>query len=199
MKPNFDENKLLPAIVQDARTRAVLMLAWMNADAWRLTRATREAHFWSRQRRALWKKGETSGNVQSVREIRLDCDNDAVLLSVDPAGPACHTGATSCFFNLVGDPAAPAETDWRDLERVIRERRDHPRADSYTARLFAQGIEEIAKKVGEEGVEVALAARQSDERLIAEVADLFYHTLVLLAARGLTFEQIEKELAKRQR
>ncbi len=200
MEPKWNEQGLVPAVVQDARTRQVLMLAWMNAEAWRLTQESGEAHFWSRGRGELWRKGATSGNVQRVQAIRLDCDDDAVLLLVDPAGPACHTGATSCFFNVAGESRAesPGANVLRDLERVILDRQRNPRPDSYTARLFAQGIEEITKKVGEESIEVVLAAvRQSDERLVSEVADLFYHALVLLAARGVSLEQVERELGRR--
>jgi phosphoribosyl-ATP pyrophosphohydrolase/phosphoribosyl-AMP cyclohydrolase len=210
-EPKWNEQGLVPAIVQDARTGEVLMMAWMNAEAWRLTQETGEAHFWSRSRQSLWHKGETSGNVQRVVEIRLDCDADTVLLRVEPAGPACHTGERSCFYTIVGDRKSevggqrsevradsPAILD--QLYQVIVDRKQNPRPESYTARLFAAGMEEISKKVGEELVEVIVAALgQSDERLVSETADLFYHTLVLLAARGVSLTQVEAELEKRRK
>jgi phosphoribosyl-ATP pyrophosphohydrolase/phosphoribosyl-AMP cyclohydrolase len=204
MEPKWNEQGLAPAIVQDARTGEVLMMAWMNAEAWRLTRETGEAHFWSRSRQALWHKGETSGNVQRIVEIRLDCDSDTALLRVEPAGPACHTGARSCFFAVVGNPQSairnPQSPILNQLYEVILDRQQHPRPDSYTARLFEQGIAAITKKVGEESVEVIVAALgQSDERLVSEVADLFYHTLVLLAARGAPLSQVEEELERRRK
>jgi phosphoribosyl-ATP pyrophosphohydrolase/phosphoribosyl-AMP cyclohydrolase len=204
MQPIWNEQGLAPAIVQDARTGEVLMLAWMNAESWRLTQETGEAHFWSRSRQQLWHKGETSGNVQRVVEIRLDCDSDAILLKVDPAGPACHTGERSCFFTVIGDQLSVIsdrqDTILQELERVIQERRRNPRPDSYTSRLFELGINEIAKKVGEESVEAIVAALgQSDERLVSEIADLMYHSLVLLAARDVSFDQVEAELQQRRK
>jgi phosphoribosyl-ATP pyrophosphohydrolase/phosphoribosyl-AMP cyclohydrolase len=195
---------LAPAIVQDARTGEVLMLAWMNADAWQLTQDTGEAHFWSRSRQSLWHKGETSGNVQHVVEIRLDCDEDAILLRVEPAGPACHTGEHSCFFQFVSGQQSrvgdqPSNVLGR-LYRVILDRKQNPRPDSYTAQLLERGLAEISKKVGEESVEVIVAALgQPDERLVSEMADLLYHSLVLLAARNVSLEQVEQELERRRK
>ena len=175
---------LTPAIVQDAETNRVLMLAWMDEEALRLTRETGEAHFFSRSRERLWRKGETSGNTLAVEELRDDCDGDAVLLRVRPAGPTCHTGSVSCF--------AP----W--LWRRVVERATQRREGSYVARLVAEGSAAAARKVGEEGVEVALAgAGESDERLVSEVADLWFHTYVLLAARGLDPAAVEDELERR--
>jgi phosphoribosyl-AMP cyclohydrolase / phosphoribosyl-ATP pyrophosphohydrolase len=215
-EPKWNEQGLAPAVVQDARTGEVLMVAWMNAEAWRLSQETGETHFWSRSRQSLWHKGETSGNVQRVVEIRLDCDADAVLLRVEPAGPACHTGERSCFFTVVRDRrsevgdrrsevggqrseiGSPAILD--QLYQVILDRKRTAPAGSYTARLFESGLQEISKKVGEESVEVIVAALgQSDERLVSETADLFYHTLVLLAARGVSLAQVEAELEKRRK
>ena len=214
VEPTWNEQGLAPAIVQDAKTGEVLMMAWMNAEAWRLSQETGEAHFWSRSRQKLWHKGETSGNVQRVVEIRLDCDADTVLLRVEPAGPACHTGERSCFFTVVGDrkldarragsqrsevrAGSPAILD--QLYQVILDRKRTAPAGSYTARLFESGLQEISKKVGEESVEVIVAALgQSDERLVSETADLFYHALVLLAARGVSLTQVEAELEKRRK
>src|SRR5438876_1160951 len=160
---------LRAAIVQDAATGRVLMLAWMDDEALRLTRATGEAHFFSRSRNRLWHKGETSGNTLAVEELREDCDGDAILLRVRPAGPACHTGSASCF--------AP----W--LWRVVAERASARPAGSYVAALLEEGTAGAARKVGEEGLEAALAALgEDDDRLVAEIADLWFHTYVLLAA-----------------
>jgi phosphoribosyl-AMP cyclohydrolase / phosphoribosyl-ATP pyrophosphohydrolase len=175
---------LRPAIVQDVTTGRVLMLAWMNDEAERLTRETGEAWFWSRSREQLWRKGETSGNTLVVEELRDDCDGDALLLRVTPAGPACHTGSVSCF--------APA------LWRTISERALERPAGSYTTELLEAGIGAVARKVGEEAVEVTVAALdESDERLVEEAADLVYHLYVLLAARGLDIAAVEDELVRR--
>ncbi len=176
--------ELTPAIVQDADTRRVLMLAWMDEDALRLTRETGEAHFFSRSRGRLWRKGETSGNTLSVEELRDDCDGDAILLRVRPAGPTCHTGAVSCFAPWL----------WRRVAERAKERPD----GSYVVSLLDDGPAAAARKVGEEGLEVALAgAGESDERLVSELADLWFHTYVLLAARGLDPSLVEDELRSR--
>jgi len=202
-QPRWNEQGLAPTIVQDAKTGVVLMLAWMNAEAWQLTQETGEAHFWSRSRQSLWHKGDTSGNVQHVVEIRLDCDADTILLRVDPAGPACHTGERSCFYTVVnGLPSAVGghAPVLDELYRVILDRKQNPRPGSYTAQLLEEGMAEISKKVGEESVEVIVAAlSQSDERLVSETADLLYHSLVLLAARGVPLAQVEAELEKRRK
>lgn len=202
-QPRWNEQGLAPAIVQDARTGEVLMLAWMNAEAWQITQETGEAHFWSRSRQSLWHKGETFGNVQHIVEIRLDCDADTILLRVDPAGPACHTGERSCFYTVVnGLPSTVGghASVLDELYRVILERKQNPRPGSYTAQLLEKGMAEISKKVGEESVEVIVAALgQSDERLVSETADLLYHLLVLLAARGVSLAQVEAELEKRRK
>ena len=175
--------ELIPAIVQDAGSNRVLMLAWMDAEALRLTRETGEAHFFSRSRGRLWRKGETSGNTLAVEELRDDCDDDAILLRVRPAGPACHTGSVSCF--------AP----W--LWRRVAERAATRPEGSYVAGLVAEPAA-AARKVGEEGVEAALAgAGESDERLVSELADLWFHSYVLLAARGLDPDAVECELERR--
>ncbi len=204
----FDERGLIPAVVQDAATGAVLMVAWMNAEALRLTRETGLATFWSRSRQEIWQKGSTSGNVQRVGEIRVDCDRDTLLLRVHPAGPACHTGARSCFYRaLTGEgglrslPAGERESgDLLDeLFAVILERKRTAPSGSYTTSLLADP-DEALKKVGEEAIEVILAAKgQSDERLTAEAADLLYHLLVVLASRDLTLDDVREELARRRR
>ncbi len=175
---------LTPAIVQDASTGRVLMLGYMDDEALRRTRESCEAWFWSRSRQEYWHKGATSGNTFAVEEIRDDCDGDAILLRVRPAGPACHTGAESCF--------AP----W--LWRVVAERATLRPEGSYVVGLLDEGVAAVAQKVGEEAVEAALAAvADTDERLIEELADLWFHSYVLLAARGLDPERVEEELRRR--
>jgi phosphoribosyl-ATP pyrophosphohydrolase/phosphoribosyl-AMP cyclohydrolase len=175
---------LRAAIVQDAESGRVLMLAWMDAEAERLTRETGEVHFFSRSRDRLWRKGETSGNTLAVEELRDDCDGDALLLRVRPNGPACHTGSVSCF--------AP----W--LWRRVRERAETLPEGSYVAGLLRGGPAATAQKLGEEGVEAALAvASEDDERVVAEIADLWFASYVALAARGLDPAAVEEELARR--
>jgi phosphoribosyl-ATP pyrophosphohydrolase/phosphoribosyl-AMP cyclohydrolase len=176
--------ELRPAIVQDARDGRVLMLAWMDAEAERLTRETGEAWFWSRSRERLWRKGETSGNTLAVEELRDDCDGDALLLRVTPSGPACHTGSVSCF----------APELWRTIAQRALERPE----GSYTVSLLEGGAAACARKVGEEASELAVAAlAESDERVVEEAADLVYHLYVLLAARGLDVAAVEEELKAR--
>jgi len=178
------DETLTPVIVQDAETNRVLMLAYANDEALRRTRESGEAWFWSRSRQELWHKGATSGNTMAVEEIADDCDGDALLYRVRPSGPACHTGAESCF--------AP----W--LWRVVVERASTRPEGSYVAGLLDAGPAAAARKVGEEGVEAALAAvTESDERLVEELADLWFHSYVLLAARGLQPSAVEDELRRR--
>ena len=176
--------ELRPAIVQDAETRRVLMLAWMDDEAERLTRQTGEAWFWSRSRERLWRKGETSGNTLAVQELRDDCDGDALLVRVRPAGPTCHTGSLSCF--------APAL--WRT---VIQRALERPEG-SYVTSLLDEGVAAAARKVGEEAVETVTAAlAETDERLAEEAADLVFHLYVLLAARGVDLARVDDVLAAR--
>ncbi|MBI2369173.1 MAG: bifunctional phosphoribosyl-AMP cyclohydrolase/phosphoribosyl-ATP diphosphatase HisIE [Deltaproteobacteria bacterium] len=203
----FDRDGLIPAVVQDAASRDVLMVAHMNREALERTLATGRTHFWSRARQALWAKGESSGHVQHVRAVRYDCDADALLIEVDQVGVACHTGQWSCFFNDVALPAGPATAPVAPagqpqillrLARVIEARRAEPRADSYVASLFARGRERILKKVGEEATELLLSGQgQQPAALIHEVADLWFHTLVLLADAGLGPEAVFQELERR--
>ncbi len=202
-KIHWDERGLAPAVVQDAHTGQVLMLAYVNRESLARTLESGETWFWSRSRGELWHKGATSGNVQRVVEVRYDCDADTLLLRVEPAGPACHTGHQSCFYRRLPDgaevelPAAP-EGVLAHLEAVIRDRQAHPRPDSYTCQLLDAGLPQMARKVGEEAVEVVVAAQsETDERLLSELADLAYHALVLLAARGLSWADVEAELARR--
>ncbi|MGB2710454.1 MAG: bifunctional phosphoribosyl-AMP cyclohydrolase/phosphoribosyl-ATP diphosphatase HisIE [Conexibacter sp.] len=194
----FDDRGLVPCIVQDWRTGEVLMLAYMNADALERTRATGELHFWSRSRGELWHKGATSGNVQRLRALRVDCDADTVLALVEPAGPACHTGERSCFFAGELVPHAPHET-LPALERTIAARAATRPDGSYTAQLLADPALAGAK-VEEEAEEVVRAVREeSDERVAEEAADVLYHLLVLLRARGLGLADAERVLDARSR
>jgi phosphoribosyl-ATP pyrophosphohydrolase/phosphoribosyl-AMP cyclohydrolase len=194
----FDERGLVPAIVQDSESGEVLMLAYMNQKALEATLETGETHFWSRSRQEQWHKGATSGNIQTVVSIAVDCDADALLVRVHPAGPACHTGNQTCFYRSLTEKEDEDRMDINQLFQVICDRRDNPSEKSYTARLIAQGEDEILKKVGEEAMEVLLAAKgQGDQRVVEEVADLTYHVLVLLASRGLSPEDIRAELSRR--
>lgn len=194
----FDERGLVPCIVQDARSGEVLTLAYMNAESLRLTRETGEMHFFSRSRQELWHKGATSGNTQALRALRVDCDGDALLALVEPAGPACHTGERTCFYRGDFDPAAPYEV-LPTLERTIASRAAERPDGSYTASLLADP-ELIGAKVEEEAEEVARAAREeSDERVSEEAADVLYHLAVLLRGRGLSLQDAERVLDGRRR
>jgi phosphoribosyl-ATP pyrophosphohydrolase/phosphoribosyl-AMP cyclohydrolase len=204
----WDADGLVPAVVQDAADGRVLMLAYMNAESLRATLETGYTHFWSRSRRALWKKGETSGHVQRVREVRLDCDGDTVLVKVDQTGPACHTDAPTCFFRAAGEggalaeaPEAPAlDREFVKLYEVIRRRREEADPDaSYVARLFAKGDDKILGKVAEEAGEVLLAAKDKDPGAVTrEAADLLFHLLVALAASGVGPGDVADELRRRE-
>jgi phosphoribosyl-ATP pyrophosphohydrolase/phosphoribosyl-AMP cyclohydrolase len=185
MQPEPAGNRLVPAIVQDARSGRVLMLAYMDDEALRRTRETGLATFWSRSRQQYWQKGQTSGNTLAVEEIRDDCDGDALLVRVVPAGPACHAGSTSCF--------APAL--WRTVVERVRERPD----GSYVASLADAGVARAAQKLGEEAVEAAIAAAAGDGRLVEEAADVLFHLYVLLAVSGVDVSEVEDELARRRR
>jgi phosphoribosyl-AMP cyclohydrolase / phosphoribosyl-ATP pyrophosphohydrolase len=193
---HFDEKGLVPCVVQDARTGEVLTLAYMNQEALERTRASGETWFWSRSREELWHKGETSGNVQRVRELRWDCDADAILALVEPAGPACHTGERTCFHNGELEPVAAEAL--AALERTIGRRRVERPEGSYTVELL-DDPGRIGEKVREEADEVARAAAQEgDERVAAEAADVLYHLGVLLASRGLGFADAFTELNGRR-
>jgi phosphoribosyl-ATP pyrophosphohydrolase/phosphoribosyl-AMP cyclohydrolase len=199
MDVRYDERGLAPCVIQDWRTGEVLTLAYMNADALARTRETGELHLWSRSRGELWHKGATSGNTQAVRALRLDCDADAILALVEPAGPACHTGARTCFHDGDLEPPAPHEA-LPGLERTIAERAaaGAPGA-SYTARLLADPLL-AGEKVREEAEEVTRAAREeSEERVAEEAADVLYHLLVLLRSRGLGLNDAAGVLLGRRR
>jgi phosphoribosyl-AMP cyclohydrolase / phosphoribosyl-ATP pyrophosphohydrolase len=194
----YDESGLVPCVIQDWRTGEVLTLAHMNEEALRHTRATGELHLWSRSRQELWHKGATSGNTQAVRALRVDCDGDALLALVEPAGPACHTGERTCFHRGELEPPAPHET-LPALERTLAERARERPAGSYTVALL-DDPPLIGEKVMEEAEEVARAAREeTDERVDEEAADLLYHLLVLLRGRGRTLADAERVLDARRR
>ncbi|MBA3712129.1 MAG: bifunctional phosphoribosyl-AMP cyclohydrolase/phosphoribosyl-ATP diphosphatase HisIE [Pyrinomonadaceae bacterium] len=214
----FDEAGLVPAVVQDARTREVLTLAYMNAESLKRTLEDGETWFWSRSRSELWHKGATSGNTQRVVEVRLDCDGDAIVALVEPAGPACHTGARSCFQSETENESddiadesvatvkdAHQSSDVRDLGSLLTElyqlikmrRREMPDG-SYTTYLFREGLDKILKKVGEESAEIIIAAKNENAHaLTSEISDLLYHVMVLMVERGISLEQVGVELARR--
>lgn len=202
----FDPAGLVPVVAQDAATGAVLTLAYANREAVEKTLETGEAHYFSRSRQELWRKGATSGNTQRVTEVRLDCDSDALLYKVEPRGPACHTGEKSCFFTTVAGPGVGVATGGggevgfgamvERLAGVISERHREMPEGSYTARLLSGGTGRLSQKVGEEAVEVVVAALEG-ERLAEEAADLVYHLLVLLEERGVGIEEVARVLRDR--
>ena len=197
----FDGGGLVPVVAQDAASGDVLTLAYANREALEKTLATGEAHFYSRSRRELWRKGETSGNTQKVVEVRLDCDGDTLLYRVEPAGPACHTGERSCFFTSLADSDGEIPDLGRTLTRLaetIAGRRQEMPEGSYTAKLLNRGTGYTAQKVGEEAVEVVVAALEG-ENLAEESADLLYHLLVLLEGRGVRVEEVARVLDERHR
>jgi phosphoribosyl-ATP pyrophosphohydrolase/phosphoribosyl-AMP cyclohydrolase len=203
---SWDERGLIPAVVQETETGEVLMVAWMDRQALEATRTTGLSHFWSRSRRTLWRKGETSGHIQHVDGIYADCDRDTLLLQVHQEGVACHTGARTCFFTRLSEKGAgapspagagPAMLD--ALERVLESRKASPPPGSYVASLFAKGEAHICRKIGEEAIEVVTAALggEGDDRLVSEIADLWFHSMVLLAGRGLSVRRVLAELDRR--
>ncbi|MGH2417962.1 MAG: bifunctional phosphoribosyl-AMP cyclohydrolase/phosphoribosyl-ATP diphosphatase HisIE [Candidatus Limnocylindria bacterium] len=190
-RPDWSRGDLLPVVVTDAARGDLLMLAWANREALAATERSGEAHFWSRSRNELWRKGATSGNTMRVVDMTVDCDGDAIAYRVEPAGPACHIGARSCFD---GDD----RFDLGALERIIGDRRDADPAQSYTARLLSAGSRRAAEKVTEEAGELSSAALAgSDDEVVAEAADLLYHALVLLASRRIGLAAVEEDLARR--
>lgn len=191
----YDAAGLIPVVVQDRASGDVLMLAYANLEALQRTADSGLAHFWSRSRQALWRKGETSGNALRVREVRADCDRDALLMVVEPAGPACHAGTRTCF----GDTTPTGAGMLEELGRVIASRRRQAPEGSYTAKLLAKGLDHTLKKIGEESAEVVIAAKgESDERLAEESADLMFHLLVALEQRGVRPGQVLEVLRRRR-
>ena len=197
----FDENGLVPVIVQDSTTAEVLMTAWANEEALKLTADSGELTLWSRSRKELWKKGETSGNVMRVIELRIDCDGDTLLAIVDPAGPTCHTGKRTCFYrSLWGKENSTEATFLGRLWGYLNIRKSEDPEESYTARLLAKGPSRVAQKVGEEGVETAIAAATGDrEGFRYEAADLLYHLLVACISSGVSFKEVLDELMSRHK
>jgi phosphoribosyl-ATP pyrophosphohydrolase/phosphoribosyl-AMP cyclohydrolase len=196
----FDENGLIPVIMQDAISKQVLTLAYMNRQALNLTLETGEVWFYSRSRQQLWHKGETSGNIQKVVSMAFDCDRDAILLQVIPQGPACHQGTYACFGDENGTDLANPFLVLNELEAVIAKKEAERPEGSYTTYLFDQGLDKILKKVGEESAEVIIAAKNRSRReLKYETADLLYHLLVLLREQKLSFGEVLKELEERRR
>lgn len=194
----FDEHGLVPAIVQDARTREVLTLAYMNQESLARTLETGQTWFWSRSRNELWHKGATSGNTQQVVSLTTDCDNDAIVVLVEPAGPACHTGARSCFD--VKSHENQSGGLLHELYELIKTRQEERPEGSYTTYLFDKGLDKILKKVGEESAETIIAAKNDDpKQLVAETADLLYHLLVMLVARDIKLDDVRDELAQRRK
>ena len=194
----YDENGLIPAVVQDFFTDEVLMVAYMNADSLAITIAEKRTCFYSRSRQELWRKGETSGNVQHVVSVKTDCDMDAVVIKVIKDGPACHTGAESCFFNLLYEDAERRNFTLKALYEMLQGRKTQPKEGSYTSYLFEKGRDKILKKVGEECTEVIIAGAKNDRaETIFEVSDLCYHVLVLMVECGITPAEIMKELEGR--
>ncbi len=208
----FDSQSLVPAVVQDAESKEVLMLAYMNAEALLRTVESGQAWFWSRSRSELWHKGDTSGSFLNVKGICIDCDGDAILIQVEPEGPVCHTGSQSCFFNYpdlreIRGAAASQESPPKqhhdfveEIFEVIESRKREAPEGSYVASLFSQGVDRIGKKVIEEAGEVVIAAKNPElDRVVSEMADLWFHSLILLSCRGLRPEDIWEELRRRRR
>lgn len=195
----FDENGLIPAIVQDEQNGKVLMLAYMNKEALKKTLETKETWFFSRSRQELWHKGATSGNRQMVKELVLDCDQDAILVTVQPLGPACHTGKNTCFYNVAFSDGEATRHIVDELTEAIKHRKENPVEGSYTSYLFREGLDKILKKIGEESSEVIIGAKNEDKQeLTSELADLTYHALVLMEAAGVSVADVKKELLKRR-
>jgi len=196
----FDKDGLVPTVVVDVESGDVLMLAYMNAESLQISIDEGRTCFWSRSRGELWRKGETSGNVQRIVSIRADCDKDALVVTVRKNGPACHTGAESCFFEdvFVSDNEQAAQFSLNTLHGIIEDRKANKKAGSYTTYLFEKGIDKILKKLGEESTEVIIAAKSNDKaETIYEIADLTYHALVLMTEMGITPDEVKKELASR--
>lgn len=200
MRPDFKKmNNMIPAIVQDYQTKQVLMMAYVNEEAYDKMLETKETYFYSRSRNELWHKGETSGHYQYIKGMYLDCDQDTLLIYVEQVGAACHTGSYSCFFEEVIPYQEPLDI-FHDLYDLIEDRKVHPVEKSYTNYLLEQGVDKICKKVGEEASETIIAAKNDNkEELIGEISDLFYHVYVLMSQQGVTVEDIERKLGERHK
>ena len=197
-KLKFNKDGLIPAVVQDFYSKQVLTVAYMNKESLEISLREGRTCFWSRSRQQLWRKGETSGNTQRIANISADCDGDALLIEVIKAGPACHTGSESCFFDEIFADESVQEFSVDQLYKMICGRKTEKTEGSYTTYLFEKGEDKILKKVGEEATEVIVAAKNNDnEELVYEISDLFYHVLVLMVEKGISAEQIRSELARR--
>jgi len=198
MKLKFDEKGLIPVIVQDFYSKKVLMLAYMNNESLEVSMRERKTCFFSRSRNELWRKGETSGNYQHIVSIMADCDGDSLIIEVIKDGPACHTGADSCFFDPVFSSDEHPQFSYDGLYEMIEERKSAPKEGSYTTYLFEKGMDKILKKIGEECTETVIAGAKGDkEEAIFEIADLTYHVMVMMAEMGIGLSEVTKELAKR--
>ena len=206
----FDENGLVPALVQDIKSGKVLMLAYMNEESIKKTLEERVVYYYSRSRQKLWKKGETSGNIQYLKGLYCDCDKDSLLVLVEQVGAACHTGSYSCFFNPIFNLAVKEGEDAQDtpdtekvigeLYDVISQRKHSPAQGSYTSYLFDEGLDKILKKIGEESSEVIIAAKNgAKEEMVGEISDLIYHLLVLMVSQNLTIQDVAEELERRRK
>lgn len=194
----FDEKGLIPAVVVDVYSREVLTVAYMNRESLQISMDEGRTCFWSRSRQELWRKGETSGNVQRIAEIIADCDRDALVVLVEKDGPACHTGAESCFHNPLWESENLHDFTLDGLMNLIRGRKTEPKEGSYTSYLFEKGMDKMLKKVGEESTEVIIAAKDQDKKeTIYEIADLVYHVMVVMVEMGISIEDITRELASR--
>ena len=200
-KINYNDQGLVPAIAQDYLDGTVLMMAWMNQESLQKSLETGEAWYWSRSRQELWHKGKTSGHIQKIRSIRYDCDNDTLLLTIEQIGDiACHTGERSCFHQIDHSKAAPPGDTLSELFKIIGDRREYPVEGSYTCKLFQGGDNKILKKIGEEAAELVMACKDDDpEQIIAEVADLFYHSLVALAYHQVSLRDVYRKLQERRK
>ena len=198
MKPDFKKMELIPAIIQDYQTNEVLMLAYVNEEAYKKMLETNQTYFYSRSRNELWHKGQTSGHFQNIKGMYLDCDLDTLLIYVEQIGVACHTGAYSCFFNEI-KPFNNVNI-FKSLETLINDRKINPVEKSYTNYLLDQGVDKICKKVGEEASETIIAAKNNDkEELIGEISDLFYHVFVLMNNQGVSLDDVENKLKERHK
>ncbi len=196
----FDDNGLVVAVAQDYKTNEVLMVAYMNKEAIEITLKEKRTCYYSRSRKSLWRKGETSGNIQYLKGIYYDCDGDAILMKVDQVGNACHTGAHSCFFNKVYEENVTDQAILNKVYSQIINRRDNPKEGSYTNYLFDKGLDKILKKVGEETSEVIIGAKNKNkDELVYEMCDLIYHSLVLMVNEGVEIDDLKKELTKRHK
>lgn len=198
MNITYNNDGLVPVIVQDIYTKEVLMLAYMNEEAYTITKETKEMTYYSRSRQTLWKKGETSGNVQFLKELSYDCDEDTLLAKVEQVGPACHTGNKSCFYRQEITSDVVPNNILEDLFRVIQAKQETPDG-GYTNYLFDKGVDKILKKVGEETSEVIIASKNNNEETVYEISDLFYHLFVLMVNQGIELSDIYKELASRRK